>query len=198
MLKILFLILLSQWAYAATYIHSLANGASNVTHDYFCNCKKVSNSSGKNVMIPHRTSLEWTDFYTYPPTNVTTTTCIGTGSGVPVFDFTDVSESVCKGATNEISVGGRNNSLITGVIVNIDSFTGAAFASHCDIFVLQNNVSTPFTDGMTVNVCQNDNISVKFLCDAGTYSTSFKFTDVTTSTVIDTFAVTISSASGCR
>lgn len=62
-------------------ITAISNGyrvtSDNTEHaiNQFTTCKKVKNNGGHEIFIPVKTSAEWTNFYTHPPTGVTISLC---------------------------------------------------------------------------------------------------------------------------
>jgi hypothetical protein len=52
------------------------NNGGNLQINKFSVCKDVTNSSGKDIMVPTNSSGEWSDFLAHLPAGVTATTCV--------------------------------------------------------------------------------------------------------------------------
>ncbi len=53
------------------------NNGSSLSINKFSNCKRITNASGKDLMIPTNTTTEWSQFLSGLPTGVTAVTCCG-------------------------------------------------------------------------------------------------------------------------
>jgi hypothetical protein len=51
------------------------NNSTNGTYNIFSNCKKITNASGSDIMVPNGSSGEWTAFLAHLPTGVSSSAC---------------------------------------------------------------------------------------------------------------------------
>jgi len=103
--------ILFQQSFAADSI-SFANGA-NQEFTEFNVCRKVANATGFSIMIPTKTSSEWSSFYTNPPGSVTVSGCIAS----------------CKAILDSGNSTGSGN-----YTIDPDGFGGnAAYTAYCDM-----------------------------------------------------------------
>lgn len=100
-------------------------------------CKKITNSTAKDIMVPVRTEAEWTSFLTNLPTNVTATSD----------SACSVNSSLCGGATSAESRFQSNGQVVACAVTrfNLDGTkdtslaTGTGFNSTVRTLIVQSD-----------------------------------------------------------
>ncbi|MCB0347773.1 MAG: hypothetical protein KDD37_03015 [Bdellovibrionales bacterium] len=166
----------------------LVNGANKVPFDRFCSCDRLSNTTGKDVMVPHKSSGELSSFFAGLPTNVTKTNgCFFMGSGTPAFTMSNISLLTCTATSETVLVSGLSNAPSSATF----DLSNTSFCTSCVCRYSRNGGAWTLVNYLdSINLCENDRLQFDFSCPAGSYTTN-----VTVGS--GTFSVTLSSGGSC-
>ncbi|MCB0348342.1 MAG: hypothetical protein KDD37_05875 [Bdellovibrionales bacterium] len=160
--------------FAITPRTQLANGASAQVHDYHCVCKKLSNATGKDVLVPWKTLAEWTAYYTTTKTGLTSSGCAGVFPGHPTLAIPDYNDTgnACAISTGTFAITGTKNS--GGYDLRI-AMPAAFFSAGggCSATLWKTNggamTSTALVSGVnTITMCDQSEFYIYFACMSNT------------------------------
>lgn len=198
-------LLLTTSAMAITPRTKLLNAASAEVHDYHCVCKKLSNATGKDVLVPWRTLAEWTSYYNAAVPSLTAAACTGVVPGDPpvaIPNYSDIGNA-CNITTGTFSVTNVQNSGGYNLRIIMPAGYFTAVAGGCVATLWKTNgdtlTSVPLISGLnTVNFCNNSEFHIYFSCATdGNHSHTVTVENEGGSAELDDFGINFIQQSGC-
>lgn len=198
-------LLLSTTAFALTPRTQLLNGASAEVHDYLCVCKKLSNSTGKDVLVPWKTLAEWASYYNSVVAGLTKASCIGVLVGEPSLAIPNYNDTgnACNITTGTFALTDVQNSGGYALRINVPAAYFTAVAGGCTATLWRTSggttTSTSLVSGANdITLCNNDEFNIYFSCVIeGNHGHTVAVETVGGASEIDTFDINFTIQSGC-